>query len=146
MFLPPALLATLLLATPPASPPPSPEALREETLRRLTAADAPPREADWEPLGPEVLPVLGALVQDAKLPQEVRTRAISAMACLGRLAIPSLAPLLEDRSEQIRKVAAQSLGRLGGMEARRLLEERLTLEESPGVRETIQQGLTHAAP
>jgi HEAT repeat protein len=146
MLMSPALLATLLLATAPVSAAPSSDTLREETLRRLTAADAQPREADWAPLGPEVLPVLGALVQDATLPEEVRTRAITAMACLGRLAIPSLAPLLQDRSEQVRRVAAQSLGRLGGMEARRVLEERLPLEESPGVRETIQQGLTHAAP
>ena len=146
MLLSPALLATLLLATAPGSAAPSSPTLREETLRRLTATDAPPREADWAPLGSEVLPVLGALVQDAKQPEEVRTRAVTAMACLGRLAIPSLAPLLQDRSEQVRKVTALALGRLGGTEARRLLEERLPLEESPGVRETIQQGLTHAAP
>jgi HEAT repeat protein len=146
MLLSPALLATLLLATAPVSAAPSSTALREETLRRLTEAGTPPREADWAPLGPDVLPVLGALVQDAKLPEEVRTRAVTAMACLGRLAIPSLAPLLQDRNEQVRKVTALSLGRLGGTEARRLLEERLPLEESPGVRESIQQGLTHAAP
>jgi HEAT repeat protein len=76
-------------------------------------------------------------------------RAAAALA-LGRRAglgaIPLLAPLLEDRNESVRAAAAQALGRVGGAEARRVLEERLPLEEHQEVREAIQRGLSYLEP
>jgi len=41
---------------------------------------------------------------------------------------------------------AQMLGRVGGAEARKVLEERLQLEEDREVREAIQRGLSYIEP
>jgi HEAT repeat protein len=154
--------------------------LQEEVLRLLDSPGSLPREADWAPLGPDVLSTLLGLASNPQAPEPQRSRAVAAMAvvahpqasqrlqemlrspaapsslraaallALGRRsgleAIPLLTPLLSDSSEQVRAAAAQTLGRVGGPEVRKVLEERLPLEESLAVREAIQQGLIHLEP
>jgi HEAT repeat protein len=133
---------------PPSSSTPRPGGTHQaEILRLLDSAEPLPREADWAPLGPETLAELSGLAQDAKAPEPRRTRAVAAMALVAGLdAVPLLAPLLEDRSESVRAATAQTLGRMGGAEARRVLEERLPLEEHQEVREAIQRGLSYLEP
>lgn len=154
-------LATLLLTGPSLlgqasaarMPAPDPSAsqprgdVHEEILRLLARPDSFPRASDWEPLGPGALSELRGLASNPQAPEPQRTRAVAAMAAVAGLeALPLVSPLLGDRSEQVRATAAQTLGRLGGPEARKLLEERLPLEESLFVREAIQQGLTYLEP
>jgi HEAT repeat protein len=96
---------------------------------------------------PEATQRLQKLARDSATPATVRAAAALALGRRAGLeAIPLLTPLIEDRSEPVRAAAAQVLGRVGGAEARRLLEERLPLEESRTVREAIQQGLIHIEP
>jgi HEAT repeat protein len=96
---------------------------------------------------PEASSRLQALVESSRTPPPLLAAAVLALGRrTGVLAVPTLAPLLAHPSEKVRQAAAHTLGRLGSPEARRLLEERLPLEEEPAVREVIQQGLTHAEP
>lgn len=152
-------LATLLLTGPalhgeasaarmPAAAPPQAHAnVHEAIVRLLERPDSFPRASDWAPLGPEALPELLGLASNPQAPEPQRTRAVAAIAVVAGLeALPLVTPLLGDRSEQVRATAAQTLGRLGGAEARKLLEERLPLEESLLVREAIQMGLSYLEP
>ncbi len=96
---------------------------------------------------PEATQRLQDLARNPATPSSVRAAAALALSHrVGLEAIPLLTPLLDDRSEPVRAAAAQTLGRVGGAEARRILEERLPLEESRAVREAIQQGLIHIEP
>lgn len=80
-------------------------------------------------------------------PPSVRAAAALALARrTGLESVPSLTPLLADRSEAVRASVAQMLGRVGGAEARKVLEERLQLEEDREVREAIQRGLSYIEP
>lgn len=96
---------------------------------------------------PEAASHLEALIRDASAPPTLRAAATLALGRrAGLSALPSLTPLLEDANEGVRAHAARALGRLGGSEARRALENRLTLEEHPAVREALQQGLCDSEP
>ncbi|HEX8826117.1 MAG TPA: HEAT repeat domain-containing protein [Archangium sp.] len=96
---------------------------------------------------PEASVRLQALLRPSATPPSVRSAAALALARrTGLESVPSLAPLLEDRSEAVRAAAAQMLGRVGGAEARKVLEERLALEEKLEVREAIQRGLSYIEP
>jgi HEAT repeat protein len=96
---------------------------------------------------PEASQRLQALLRGPSTPASVRSAATIALGRRAGLeALPLLTPLLEDKDEQVRATAAQTLGRIGSAEARRVLEERLPLEESPVVREAIQQGLIYIEP
>jgi HEAT repeat protein len=96
---------------------------------------------------PEASQRLQQLLRSAEAPASLRA---AAMIALGRRAgleaIPLLMPLLEDQNEQVRATAAQALGRMGGSEARKVLEERLPLEENLEVREALQRGLSYLEP
>jgi len=90
---------------------------------------------------------LQELLRSTAQPSSVRTAATLALGRRAGLeAIPVLSPLLADPNEQVRVTAAQTLGRVGGAEVRKALEERLPLEESLAVREAIQQGLSYIEP
>lgn len=96
---------------------------------------------------PEASQRLQELLRSQATPSSVRAAATLALGRRAGLeAIPLLTPLLSDSSEQVRATAAQTLGRVGGAEVRKVLEERLPLEESLAVREAIQQGLSYLEP
>jgi len=96
---------------------------------------------------PEAAQRLQGLVRGRATPVSVRAAAAQALSRrVGLEAVPLLTPLIRDRSEPVRAAAARILGRVGGPEARHVLEERLPLEESLTVREAIQQGLIHVEP
>ncbi|MGZ3457464.1 MAG: HEAT repeat domain-containing protein [Archangium sp.] len=96
---------------------------------------------------PEAARRLQELLRSPASPASVRAAATLALGRRAGLeAIPLLTPLLEDPSEQVRATAAQTLGRVGGAEVRKVLEDRLPLEESLAVREAIQQGLSYLEP
>jgi hypothetical protein len=95
----------------------------------------------------EAGPTLQAMLEDPHRSLEVRTRAAAALGqCLGFEAVKTLQARLDDRDLRIREAVAQALGRLGGQQVREVLEERLPREDSPSVREALQQGLTLAEP
>ncbi|WP_375765853.1 HEAT repeat domain-containing protein [Archangium gephyra] len=96
---------------------------------------------------PEASLRLQELLRSKAQPSSVRAAATLALGRRAGLeAVPVLAPLLADPNEQVRATAAQVLGRVGGTEVRKALEERLPLEESLAVREAIQQGLSYIEP
>jgi HEAT repeat protein len=96
---------------------------------------------------PEASLRLQELLRSPAQPSSVRAAATLALGRRAGLeAIPLLTPLLSDPNEQVRATAAQTLGRVGGAEVRKALEERLPLEESLAVREAIQQGLSYVEP
>lgn len=96
---------------------------------------------------PEASLRLQELLRSKAQPSSVRAAATLALGRRAGLeAVPVLTPLLADPNEQVRATAAQVLGRVGGAEVRKALEERLPLEESLAVREAIQQGLSYIEP
>jgi HEAT repeat protein len=142
-----ARMNTRASAPPAASPAPAAGDLRARVLELLEASRGAPREEAWRQLGPEALPVLSAVLGDARAPASVRASAASALGrYLGLEAIPTLISRLVDREDQVREAAAVALGRLGGQQARQALEDRLPLEERPLVREALQRGLTLVEP
>ncbi|QSQ16172.1 HEAT repeat domain-containing protein [Myxococcus landrumensis] len=87
------------------------------------------------------------VLDDTHAPVDVRVSAAEALAqCMGVEAIGLLAARLADREAPVREAVALTLGRLGGQQARQVLEERLPVEERPLVREALQRGLTLAEP
>lgn len=159
LLAPTCALATLLLTGPsllgeasaarmPAPAAPQPRAnVHEEIVRLLERPDSSPGASEWAPLGHDALPELLGLASNPRAPEPQRSRAVAALAAVAGLeALPLVTPLLGDRSEQVRATTAQTLGRLGGAEARKRLEERLPLEESLFVREAIQMGLSYIEP
>jgi hypothetical protein len=60
--------------------------------------------------------------------------------------VADLEPLLQDPRDALRAGAARGLGQAGGDDARKALEDRLELEETPVVREEIQRTLTLMQP
>jgi hypothetical protein len=96
---------------------------------------------------PQAGQTLRAMLEDSERPPELRSQAAAALGqCLGFEAVQTLRARLEDRDLRIREAVAQALGRLGGQQAREVLEERLSLEDIPRVREALQRGLTLAEP
>jgi HEAT repeat protein len=96
---------------------------------------------------PEASQRLQQLLRSSEAPASLRAAATLALGRRAGLeAIPLLLPLLEDQNEQVRATAAQALGRMGGAEARKVLEERLPLEENLEVREALQRGLSYLEP
>lgn len=96
---------------------------------------------------PEAALRIQEILRGQASPASVRAAATLALGRRsGVEAVPMLAPLLEDPSEEVRATAARTLGRMGGAEARQMLEDRLVLEESPSVREALQQGLSYVEP
>ena len=96
---------------------------------------------------PDASRQLTELLQAPGLPPPVRAAAVlSLQRRAGLAALPALAPLLQDGDAQVRSTTARALGRMGGQEARRALEERLSTEEQAEVREALQQGLSDVEP
>ncbi len=96
---------------------------------------------------PEASQRLQQLLRSSEAPASLRAAATIALGRRAGLeALPLLMPLLEDRNEQVRATVAQALGRMGGAETRKALEERLPLEESLEVREALQRGLSYLEP
>lgn len=96
---------------------------------------------------PQASERLRALAQDTGAQPTLRASAATALGLrVGTEAVSTLLPLLEDRDERVREAVARALGRLGGPQAKQALEERLPLEETPLVREALQQGLTFVEP
>ncbi|WP_395829505.1 HEAT repeat domain-containing protein [Archangium violaceum] len=119
-----------------ASNPSSPEPQRTRAVAAIAVVE-----------NPEATQRLQGLLLDQATPDSVRAAATLALSRRAGLeAFPLLTPLLADRSEQVRATAAQTLGRMGGAEARKVLEERLPFEETLAVREAIQQGLSYIEP
>jgi len=129
-----------------------PEALTELTgLVRDPKASEPQRARAVAAMAvvahPEATVRLQEILRPASAPPSVRAAAALALARrTGLESVPSLTPLLADRSEAVRASVAQMLGRVGGAEARKVLEERLSLEEDREVREAIQRGLSYIEP
>jgi len=129
-----------------------PEALTELTgLIRDPKASEPQRARAVAAMAvvahPEATVRLQEILRPSSAPPSVRAAAALALARrTGLEAVPSLTPLLADRSEAVRASVAQMLGRVGGAEARKVLEERLQLEEDREVREAIQRGLSYIEP
>jgi len=112
------------------------------TERRLGAA----RALGALPDGAGVAP-LAKSVASPGLPEAVRDGAAEALGGSDReAAVQRLSPLLGNADPAIRSAAARGLGRAGGPGARKSLEERLELEEDPGVRERLQAALARVQP
>jgi epoxyqueuosine reductase len=60
-------------------------------------------------------------------------------------AIPALVSVLEDPESLVRAHAAWALGRIGGRQAKAVLEKRIALEEDGGVRREIEEALKEEA-
>lgn len=147
-----------LLASSESSPreadwaPLGPEALTELTgLAKDSKAPEPQRARAVAAMAvvahPDAALRLQEILRLSAAPPSVRAAAALALARrTGLESVPSLTPLLEDRSEAVRATAAQMLGRVGGADARKVLEERLPLEEDREVREAIQRGLSYIEP
>lgn len=96
---------------------------------------------------PQATDRLQAFLQNGDTQPDLRASAATALGLrVGTGAVPTLLPFLQDRSEPVREAVARALGRLGGAQVQQALEERLPLEEVPGVREALQQGLTFTLP
>lgn len=158
-------LVALLLSAPapaPDAPPSAPQEQNEvplgpEALPELLAlatnakAPEPQRVRAISTLAvvahPEAPQRLRDFARDPALPVPLRAAAMEALGRrAGVAALPSLTPLLADPNEAVRAAAAQTLGRVGGPDARRALEERLAHEESLSVRDALQQALSYLEP
>jgi len=113
------------------------ERRREEAIRSLGGMDGIPEAA---------LP-LRMIAADPRASDPDRCRAAFALAQQqGPASVADLEPLLQDPSESLRVGAARGLGQAGGDDAKKALEDRLELEETPVVREAIQRTLTLMQP
>ncbi|WP_225414109.1 HEAT repeat domain-containing protein [Stigmatella hybrida] len=96
---------------------------------------------------PQATDRLQAFLQNGDTQPDLRASAATALGLrVGTGAVPTLLPFLQDGSDPVREAVARALGRLGGAQVQQALEERLPLEEVPGVREALQQGLTFTLP
>jgi HEAT repeat protein len=96
---------------------------------------------------PQAAGYLRTLLANTHTQPPLRAHAATALSLrAGSEAVPTLLPFLQDRDENVRMAIARALGRLGGAQAQQALEERLSLEDSPLVREALQQGLTFSEP
>jgi HEAT repeat protein len=96
---------------------------------------------------PEASLGLKTLLSDPKLAANYRSRAAAALGQRdGSGATPALRPLLVEASPQLRESAIRTLTRVGGEDARRALEDRLSREEDGNLRELIQRSLTKLQP
>lgn len=96
---------------------------------------------------PQAEQKLKEILSDPKIDVQYRSTAVLALAHRsGAGALGELRPLLEDKDASLRHAAARALGRVGTLQARRSLEERLGKEPDPAVREAIQQSLTKTEP
>jgi HEAT repeat protein len=92
-------------------------------------------------------PALAQAVASPGLPEAVRDGAAEALGGSDRDgAVLRLSPLLAHADPAVRAAAARGLGRAGGPGARKVLEERLELEEDPAVRERLQAALARVQP
>jgi HEAT repeats len=90
---------------------------------------------------------LRKIAADRRAKDDDRCRAAFELAeLLGPAAVADLEPLLQDPRESLRIGAARGLGQAGGDDAKKALEDRLELEETPVVREAIQRTLTLMQP
>jgi HEAT repeat protein len=64
----------------------------------------------------------------------------------GSAALPEIKLLLPDPNARLRATAVLALTKVGTSEARALLEEQLTREEDPSIRDAIEKGLTKIEP
>jgi hypothetical protein len=120
------------LALNPNAPPPQ----RSRAVTSMAAVDHP-----------QATERLRTLLGDTRTQPSLRASAATALGLRSGLeAISTLLPFLQDPDEQVRGSVARALGRLGGAEVRQALEERLSLEQEPLVREALQQGLTFTEP
>ncbi len=96
---------------------------------------------------PQATARLSAFLANTRAQAPLRASAAAALGLrLGSEAVSTLLPLLRDRNARVREASARALGRLGGLQVQQALEDRLSLEEDPLVREALQQGLTFAEP
>ncbi len=90
---------------------------------------------------------LKAILQNPRVEAQYRSTAALALgARLGSFAVPVLEGSLKDGDGAVREATARAMGRVGGPDARRSLEEQLANEQDPAVREVIQQSLTKTEP
>ncbi len=96
---------------------------------------------------PQATDYLRTLLEDTHTQPPLRASAAIALSLrAGSDAIPTLLPFLQDPDEHVRIAVARALGRLGGAQVQQALEDRITSEEDPLVREALQQGLTFIEP
>ena len=132
----------------PAAPPPVPA---PAAAQDAGAPDAGELEADAGAgdagVPPSVVDPLRRAAADPRASDPERCRAAFALAQQqGPAAVADLEPLLQDPRESLRIGAARGLGQAGGDDAKKALEDRLELEETPVVREAIQRTLTLMQP
>lgn len=105
---------------------------------------------------PELIPLLSMEEEEFKrsiptFPRRAGIDAIrgNAVIALGNIAdpaaVPALGRTLRDKNRQIRAYSAWALGRIGGAEARALLEAARVVENEPKTLREIELALAHAA-
>lgn len=130
----------------PAAPPTAPAPEAEQDAGAADAGDLDAGVADAG-VPPAVVDPLRRTAADPRASDLDRCRAAFALAqALGPEAVADLEPLLQDPRESLRIGAARGLGQAGGDDAKKALEDRLELEETPVVREAIQRTLTLMQP
>jgi len=128
----------------PAAPPAVPMAMQDGGTADVGDLDAGAVDAG---VPAAVVDPLRRTAADPRASDPDRCRAAFALAQqLGPAAVADLEPLLQDPRESLRIGAARGLGQAGGDDAKKALEDRLELEETPVVREAIQRTLTLMQP
>jgi HEAT repeat protein len=96
---------------------------------------------------PAAMDRVKAIARDPNADVRYRATAVAALGHRGGQAvIPDLKQVLGGGEPALRQAAARALGNVGGEAARSPLEEHLSKEEDPAVREVIQQSLTKLQP
>jgi hypothetical protein len=96
---------------------------------------------------PEAGVKLAAVVKDTRVEPGYRAQAAAALARRGGEDVgPTLKEVLASPDPKVRDAVARALTSVGGEYVRTALEERLSEEEDPSVREALQQALTRIQP
>ena len=114
------ILVLSLLLTLPAVASAQATPTRAQVRQMLSGIEDVPSARDWQRLGPDVLPVLMALYQDADEPNYVRLRAVGATAAFDRPAVRTFllaVATVEGQRDLFVREAVLGLGRAFGAAA-----------------------------
>jgi hypothetical protein len=95
---------------------------------------------------PRAATELTQALQDGKSTLLVRTALFGLARVRGSAAVPQIAPFLADSNPTLRLAAVEALGRIGGVAARRALQQRLDGEPDTSVHEALTRALTKPNP
>jgi HEAT repeat protein len=95
---------------------------------------------------PRAATELAQALQDGKSTLLVRTALFGLARVRGSAAVPQIAPFLSDSNPTVRLAAVEALGRIGGVAARRALQQRVDGEPDTSVREALTRALTKPNP